>query len=329
MPTRVLALAGALLVCVPAARAAQQIPFPADKNQRLEELGTAFTVKGRIRIPRRVSIEAMRAITIAGSGDDATLEISGNVNMRAATGGHIEFRDVWVELTPECKEISLANCIFRGRGGIRPSQDGPCETKISLEKVEADRSASLTIEASNGSILMDGCFLDGPLVLRGVARSETVKSGFTVAVYGSSGKEQDRVRGLLGGITVEGVKDGTIRTCDIAGPQAVFADNRKLFLDGNNLRSKRVEFRTTSAGLFAGLKVTKSDFRAEKIVLTAPVQPNATERLTFESCYIRGLEDLDTIRLEVLEDSGNSASGVTAVLRDIRPQPHGLAGVEK
>jgi hypothetical protein len=30
----------------------------------------------------------------------------------------------------------------------------------------------------------------------------------------------------------------------------------------------------------------------------------------------------------MLEDSENSESGVTAVLRDVCPQPHGLAGLE-
>jgi hypothetical protein len=305
-----------------------QIPFPVDKNQRLEELGDTFTVTGRIRIPRRVSIEAMRAIIIKGEGADATLEISGNVKMRAATGGRIEFRDVWVELTPECKEINLALCTFKGRGGIRPSPDGPSETKIFFEQVESERSASLTIEASRGSLLMDQCFLDGPLVLRGVARSETVKSGFTVAVYGSSGKDQDdRVRGLFGGVIVEGVKDGTIRTCDMDGPQALFIDNWNLTFDGNNVRTKLAEFRSTGAG-FSGVKITKSDFRAERLVLSSPRQEDKVERLTFDNCYFRGLQDLDTIRKEMLADSENSDSGVVAILRDARSQPHGLAGLE-
>jgi hypothetical protein len=312
----------------PAALASAQIPFPIDKNQRLEELGDAFKVTGRMRIPRRLSIEAMRALTITGEGDGATLEISGNVKMRAATGGQIEFRNVWVELTPECKEISLANCIFKGRGGVRPSPDGPSDTRIFFEAVEIERSASMTIEASGGSILMDRCYLDGPLVLRGMPRSETVKSGFTVSVYGSSGKVDGRVRGLLGGITVEGIKDGTIRTCDMAGPQAVFIDDRKLTFDGNNVRTKRAEFRNTVNSGFDGLKITKTDFRAEKLVLSSPVQEDRLERLMFDNCYFRGLEELGTIRNEMLEDAENSKSSALAVMRDIRPQPHGLAGVE-
>lgn len=311
-----------------ASLASAQVPFPVDKNQRLEELGDTFKVQGRMRIPRHVSLEAMRALTIQGEGDGATLEISGNVKLRAATGGHVEFRDVWVELTPECREITLGDCLFKGRGGIRPSPDGPSDAKIFFERVEVERGASMTIEASGGSILMDGCFLDGALVLRGIARSETVKSGFTIAVYGSSGKDQNRVRGLLGGITVEGIKDGTIRTCDMAGPQALFADNRKLTFDGNNVRAKRVEFRNTAGGGFGGLKITKTDFRPEKLVLSSPRQEGKSERLTFDGCYFGGLEDPGTIRGEMLEDAENSQSGALAILRDVRPQPHGLAGVE-
>jgi hypothetical protein len=282
-----------------------------------------------VRIPRHVSIEAMRAITIRGEGEGATLEISGKVDMRAATGGQIEFRDVWVELTPECKEISLANCLFKGRGGVRPSPDGPCDMKIAFEGVELASGASMTLEATGGSILMDRCFLDGPLVVRGIPRSETVKSNLTLSIYGSTGKDgQGRARGLLGGLTVEGIKDGTIRTCDIAGPQALFLDNRKLVLDGSNARAKRVEFRSTAGGGFGGVKVSKTDFRAEKLVLSAPVKEKKTERLTFESCWFRALEDIDTIRREMLEDAENSESGVLAVLREIRAQPHGFAGLE-
>ena len=318
----------ALALSVLGSLASAQVPFPVDQNQRLEELGDSFVVKGRMRVPRRVSLECMRAIKIKGDGPDATLEISGNVKMRAATGGEIEFRDVWVELTPECKEIHLANCVFRGRGGVRPSPDGPSDTSIFFEKVETERSAAMTIEAIGGSILMDGCNLAGPLVLRGVPRSETVKSGFTVAVYGSSGKEQDRIKGLLGGVTIEGLKDGTIRTCDLAGPQALFIDNRKLALDGNNIRPKLAEFRNTTSGGFGGLKITKTDFRPEKLVLTSPPQAEKTDRLTFDGCFFRGLEDPDTIRKEMLEDSLNSKSGALAVLKDVRGQPHGLAGLE-
>jgi hypothetical protein len=325
---RVLAVACLLASSALAPRAAAQVPFPIDKNQRLEDLGDAFTVTGRMRIPRRISVESMRALTIKGEGADATLEVSGNVKLRAATGGKIEFQGVWLELTPECKEIHLADCLFKGRGGIRPSPDGPSETKIFLERVDFERSASLTIEASSGSILMDGCSLEGPLVLRGVQRSDTVKSGFTVAIYGSSGRDRDRVKGLLGGVTLKGIKEGTIRTCDLAGPQALFVDDRKLSFDGNNARAKRVEFRSTTSGGFGDLKITKSDFRPKKLVLSSPKAEDVSERLTFDNCYFRGIEDPGTLRKEMLEDSENSESGVTAVLRDVRPQPHGLAGLE-
>jgi hypothetical protein len=323
----------ALLAClfvgfVLASRAGAQVPFPVDQSQRLEELGDTFTVSGRMRIPRRVSIEAMRALTIQGEGTDATLEISGHVKLRAATGGKIEFKNVWLELTPECREINLADCLFKGRGGIRPSPEGPSEAKVFFERVDSERGSALTIEASNGSILMDGCSLDGPLVLRGVSRSETVKSGLTVAIYGSSGRDQDRIKGLLGGVTVEGIKDGTIRTCDLAGPLALFADNRKLAFDGNNARAKRVEFKNTASGGFGGLKITKSDFRPKKLVLSSPRQEGLTERLTFETCYFRGIEDPSTLRKEMLEDAENSESGALAVLRDVRPRPNGLAGLE-
>jgi hypothetical protein len=323
-----LVLACALGSSLLASRAAAQVPFPIDKNARLEDLGDKFTVTGRMRVPRRFSIESMRALVIKGDGPDATLEVSGNLKMRAATGGKIEFQSVWLELTPECKEIHLADCLFKGRGGIRPSPDGPSETKIFFERVDFERGSSLTIEASNGSILMDGCTLDGPLVLRGVSRSETVKSGFTVEVYGSSGKTQDRIRGLLGGVTIEGIKDGTIRTCDLAGPQALFIDNRKLYFDGNNARAKRVEFRNTATGLFADVKITKSDFRPKKLVVSSPRVEGVSERLTFDGCYFRGIEDPGTLRKEMLEDSENSESGATAILRDVRAQPHGLAGLE-
>jgi hypothetical protein len=308
--------------------AAQRVPFPIDQNQRLEDLGGTFTVTGRMRIPRRIAIEAMRALAIEGEGAEATLEVSGNVKMRAATGGKIEFHNVWLELTPECKEIRLADCLFKGRGGIRPSPDGPCETKVFFERVDFERSASLTIEASSGSILMDGCSLDGPLVLRGVPRSETVKSGLTVAIYGSSGRDQDRIKGLLGGVTVEGIKDGTIRTCDLAGPQALFVDNRKLLFDGNNARAKLVEFRSTTSGGFGGLRIDKSDFRPKKLVLSAPPAEGVSERITFDSCYFRGITELETLRKEMLADSENSESCVMAVLRDVHPQPLGLAGLE-
>lgn len=317
----------ALVLLAPLASA--QVPFPTEQNARLEELGSVFTVTGRQRVPRRLTIECFRAVKIQGMGDDATLEISGNLKLRAATGGKIEFVDVWVELTPECKGISLGDCLFRGKGGIRPSPDGPIDAKLELERVEIDDTAAMTLEASGGSILMDGCWTRGPLTIRGVNRSATTKSSLTLAIYGSSGEVERRIRGLLGGITIEGLKDGTIRTCDIAGPLALFQDNRKLALDGCNVRAKRVEFKNTAAGGFGGLEITKNDFRAEQLVLTAPFQSGKQERLTFETCYFRGLEDLDTIRKEMLDDALDSETGAVAVLKDIRAEPMGLAGTAK
>ena len=322
-------LAPALFLAALAAPAAAQVPFPTEQNARLEELGTVFNVTGRMRVPRRVSLEAFRAIKIQGQGDDATLEISGSVKFRAATGGKIEFQNVWVEFTPECKAITFGDVLFKGKGGIRPSPDGPADVKFEFERLETENTASVTLECSGGSILMDGCWTRGPLVIRGVARSATTKSGLTLAIYGSSGEVERRIRGLLGGVTIEGLKDGTIRTCDIAGPEARFIDNRKLTFDGNNVRARRVEFRNTESGGFAGLKITKTDFRAEKLVLGSPFQADKQERLTFETCYFRGLEDLDTIRTEMLEDALNSETSALAVLRDIRSTPLGLAGTEK
>lgn len=313
-----------------ASLASAQTPFPTDKNSRLEEIDDTFVVTGRMHIARRLKVECLKAITIQGEGEDATLSIAGNVKMRAATGGKIEFRDVWVELTPECKEISLANCIFTGKGGIRPSPEGPSAAKIKLEALESARSASVTIEASSGNLLMDRCWLDGPLVIRGIPKSEKAKSTLTLSIYGSSGlDEHRRPRGLYGGLTVEGIKDGTIRTCDIDGPEALFLNNKKLFFDGNNARTDRVEFKNTVNGKFGGLKITKTDFRTKELVLSSPPQGNKAERLTLDKCYFRGLEDLETIRGEMLKDFENSESGVVAILRDVCEEAQNFAGSEE
>jgi hypothetical protein len=326
--TRILIVLAALAFLLPSVTA--QTPFPTDKNSRLEELGDTLTVTGRMRIPRRLKIECLRAITIEGSGDDATLEISGKVKMRAATGGKIEFRDVWVELTPECKEITLAQCIFTGKGGIRPSPDGPSQAKINFEQVEIESTASLTIEATSGNILMDRCGLEGPLVIRGIPKSEKAKSTLTLSIYGSAWRDQQgKAHGILGGIIVEGIRDGTIRTCDMAGPEALFIDNKKLTFDGNNARADLFEFRNSANGKFGGLKITKTDFRTPKLVLSSPPQGKKAERLTLDKCYFGGLEDLDAIRDERLHDFENSESGVVAILRDVCAEPHNFAGEEE
>jgi hypothetical protein len=95
------------------------------------------------------------------------------------------------------------------------------------------------------------------------------------------------------------------------------------------VRAKRVEFKNTASGGFAGIKITKNDFRADKLVVLSPPQAEKQERLTFETCYLRGLEDIATLRKEMLEDAENSESGALAVLRDVRSAPLGLAGTEK
>lgn len=324
---RTIPLLTAVLATLGAPALAQGGPFPTDKNTRIEDEGAIYTVAGRQRIPRRVSITAMRAITIQGEGEGAVLEVSGDLKLQPATGGRIELKDLWLEITPECRDLELRSCAFTGKGGIRPSPDGPNDTRIFMSNVEFERGTTMTLEASGGDVDMLACFFDGPLVLRGIPRSERAGSTLVVSMLSSKGGQNGRPKGVLGGITVEGLKEALIRNCDIAGPEALFVDNGKLTFDGNNARAARVEFKNSSYGKFKGLDVKNCDFRTPALVFTCPTLGKKAERIVIDHSYFGGSEDPDTIKREKLSDQENNPeTGALTILKDVCTVPLGLGG---
>ncbi len=308
-----------LLVALPLAA---QTPFPADRTTDLREDGATYTVEGRVKIPRNVSITALRQMTVRGNGTDSVLELSGALKLKAATGGKIKLIDVWLELTPDCKELVLSHVQFFGRGGIRPAPDGPADTKIFMEYTDFLERATLTLEMTGGELDIQSSRMTTTATIRGIPRSEKSNSKLDVMILGCTGREQ----GLLDGLVIESAKSVLVRNCDIAGSESRFVDNEKLDFDGNNARCRALEFRQTTFGGFKRTKVHNTDFTTPRVLFHAPTDGDKAERLKLDHCYFDGMEDPATIKERLIEDAERDPeNGVLIQFSRISPTPLGLA----
>ncbi len=305
-------------------------PFPLDKTIEIKELGQTFTVEGRQYVPRNVKITNLRACKIRKKGDEpAVIEVDGPLKLKALTGGRISFEDVWLEIGPECKEVTLSHVEFKGNGGIRPSEKGPGKARIFMEYVYFYGRASMTLSQKQGKVDMQSSHSDAPLTIHGARKSEKSESKLVFQMMGCKGQENGRPIGILGGMTCDGVKEILARNNDFGGQTTTFKDCSKVMFDGNNARSNTTEFHQSAYGKFGGTTIKNNDFDSQ-IVFNTPSKGGKAERVKLDHNWYRGLTQEDDILREMVVDNRRNAEiGVKAVFEKVCPRPLGLGGDRK
>jgi hypothetical protein len=305
------------------APARAQDPFPTDKTVELAEDGKRWFVRGRQVIPPSVSVMNMRATTIQGYDEESVIEVGGSLTLKAVKGGTVVLDNVWIELTPQTKEIYFTNCRFKG-GGLRTSPRGATSAKIYCDAVDFDEQASCSFNFAAGSLDFYNGGTFQPLVIRGVPQSDKAGNKARVALQAWNGTERAIRRGLI----VEGIADVLVRNCNLMGELTRFADWNKLDFDGNYAHSTLTQFEQPGYGRFRGTSVHNVDFGGEKIEFRCPAKEGKAEKLQVDHCWFRGMTEPATICKSMLrEHTSDPAIGVEIGFKRICPQPLGLGGL--
>lgn len=304
------------------APAVEAKPFPL-KTVTLKTDGETFFVEGRMVIPSNAKVVSLRATTVTGRGDDATLVIEGELQMRAVTGGSVVLENVKLELARGFHALSLMQTEMRGTGGIVSDEKDAHEGTVYVSGSKFVGSTKVALRMTGGTAAFSGCNFAQQVSIQGVPRSEKAPSQLEFGMQGCKGDKE----GVLGGLRVVGIKEANLAFNDLAGAECLFSDVEKLKLYGNNVRSERCEFAQSKPGRFGGSDIEADDFRSKRIVLTAPPKPGAPERVKFTSCWFGGGTDAKAIRAELFEDAGTDPKiGAIAELQKVVATPVGMGG---
>lgn len=316
-------LAALALVALATGAAAQRgQPLPVEKTATLREDDAVWYIDGRQRIPRTATLTSLRRGRIVGRGEGAVLEVEGGLDLRAVTGGEVVIQDVWVEPLAGCKGLTLLNCRFEGKGGLRTSSLGPAKAKLILNKSRFVGSAELDLELTAGQVALMGFGSEAPVRIACAVEEGERPGKLELTAVGCQGKQA----GFDGGLRVEGVREVLVRHCDLAGELSVFADCPKLTFDGNHARSARIEVRHSEPRSFSRTEISNTDFRCKELILFQPAK-STPQKVQLVRCYFDGLLDEDRIRAELVEDCGRDThSGVLADFAKIQEDPLGFGG---
>lgn len=316
-----------LMLCWTARDAAAQQPFPTDKTTTLREEGTSYFVEGRVKIPSSVDISSLRATHIVGRGEDAVLEVSGSLELKAVTGGEVILENVWIELAPDCKSLYFSRCTFRS-GGIRSGEGVATSAKIFGENNWFENQARFELSVAAADVAIHGGGSRRPFVLRGVPLSDKSTNKSRLFMLSWNGNENGRQKGLNGGLEVDGVADVLIRNCVIRGAQTRLASCPKLEFDGNLVLSSKAEFVQSAYGRFGTTRIANTDFKLDdKLRLVSPAQGKKAERLLLDHCWFGGpTEPAEITGPIVVDQTVDPSTGVLATYKKTSPTPNGLAG---
>jgi hypothetical protein len=277
-----------------AAAHAQREPLPVGKSIELKEDGRRYTVEGRVRIAGDTSIGVLKAAEIEGLGQDAVIELSGALSLKANLGGKVELENVWIELQPDARELALSDVRFRS-GGVRCTERGVRAPKILAVEAWFQAKAGFDLAVYGGEIDLQQCSFSLPLSIKGLAESDKIPNKTDLELIGA--------RGIHLGLTIDGVKNVTVRHCDIAGDLALLSNWGKLTFDGNNVRTPRIEFAQPAYGRFSGATVIKNcDFHCDEITFKCPTDGDKAEKFTLDHNWYRGLTDTKAIVERIVVD---------------------------
>ncbi len=309
-------------------RALAQEPFPTDKTTTLRAEGASYVVEGRCKIPASVDIVSLRATRIVGRGEEAVLEVSGSLELKAVTGGEVLLENVWIELAADCKSLYFSRCSFKS-GGIRTADGAPTSAKVFGENNWFENSASFDVAVTAADIAVHGGGSRKPFVVRGLPVSEKAANRSRLFMLSWNGQENGRQKGLNGGLEVDGVADVLIRNCIVRGAQTRLANCAKLEFDGNLVLSSRAEFVQSAYGRFGSTRISNTDFRLDdKLRLISPAQEKKAERLLLDHCWFGGpVEPAEVTGPIVVDQTIDPSTGVLAIYKKTSPTPNGLAGL--
>jgi len=300
-------------------------PFPLT-NATLKTDGARYYVEGRVRLSRNQTVTSLRRMTLVGRGENAVLEVSGKLEIKAATGGRCTIENLTIELMPDCKDFLLTEADLSGSSAIVTGLEGPANCEVYLQHLSLRGATRIELEMAGGQVDLQNSFVGSPVVIRGVHPSEKNRAKLKVIVL----ENKTASGGLVGGLLLEEAWDALVRNNDLAGERTRISNCRKLDFDGNNLRSARFELLQASVKDFAKTKVQSCDFQSGDTRIYAPgdpEEPEKLERFTIHTSWFGGETDADTIRRERVIDGGREeGNGMLVTFKKTSSRMRGLGG---
>ncbi len=304
------------------------IPFPVHRSTSLDKEGTVYFIEGRVRIPKGIEISVQKDIRIVGRGKNAVLEVAGELQVHGTFELRVSIQDVRIELSPVFGEVHIDACVMGGSGGVFTDPEKPADGRLFIENTTFNTPATVDITFSANQIDLQRVLANAPVKIRAVdpgpGKPNKVKLMLMHCWYAPKTDG-----GFMGGLSVEGVYDATIRNNLIRGKRCVMTDCDKLTFDANKVKSPSLEFTQTESGRFNKSKMQKCDIYSARVSLSAPADGKSIERLTIDKCWFRGETTESVLRETVFNDrDDNPEVGVRAKFKKISKSINGLAGKE-
>lgn len=313
----------ALLSLTLAAAAQRGVPIPLEKDLVNRDDGVTWIVEGRQRIPSHVTLSSLRACRIQGAGADAVLEVEGELDLRAATGGTIDVEGVWIEPVAGCKGLTLLNLRFQGSGGLRTAEGAVVETDIMLQSSAFEGDARCDMGLFGGELVLMSVGSQAPLVVRGLTDDKQKRNALELVVDSCKAPARD----LTGGLVVEGVKQVRVSNSELGGQESRLVDCGKVEFVANLVRSRRMEFRYSTPKSFKGVRIDAVDFACGELVLRQPTSGSDPEKVRLSDCWFDDRPTQEEVRQHMLRDaSSDPENGALGNLVDLHAAPLGLGG---
>jgi hypothetical protein len=306
-------------------RAGEEIPFPVRASTSANADDAVYYVEGRQRIDMGTCINVRQGIRVVGRGDDATLEIAGELVCEGQPRQEITLENLRLELCERFQSVRLewvhlVNC------RIEVPKESTVSGRLTIDSSVVD--GSIRVNFYDGEIRFLNSEFKGSVELNGVPWKGKDASAVEVQILDCSGRDDklDINPGIRGGLVIASVPDVTVRGSWIDGARTEFVDCRTVKFDGNTVLGGITCFRQTASGNFKRTKISKCDFYEGRVVLEAP--RDGKDKVVVDKCWFRGLTRKSDILQQALSDgTTDEKSGANALFRKINERPLGIGGI--
>lgn len=315
----------------------EEQPFPLETTT-LKTDGARYYVEGRVRIPFNQTITSLRHMTLVARGAGAVIEVSGKLEIKAATGGRSTIQNVTIEIMPDCKDLLVTEANFSGNAAVVTGERGPANCEVYLQNLTLSDAARIELEMSGGQVDLQDSYVYTPVKIVGVNPSEKNRAKLKVLLLNNKPGGVDPVTGsgggggagLAGGLHLENAYDALVRNNDLVGGATLIKDCQKLDFDGNNVRSGKFDLVQPDVKLFKKTKIQNCDFQSRTTRIFAPrnpQKPDKLERIFIHGSWFQGTTEPEEIRQKhVLDSLREEENGMLVSFKKVSPRMRGLGG---
>ncbi len=305
-----------LLLAGAAAFADDAKPLPLAKSVILASGGSYF-VEGRQEISWGQELSVQKGTRISGRGEEATLVVSGALQVRGIFGDSVTIENLVIEVAEKCERVHL-EAVKLESCTIRTPAGKACEARVHLEEAVLENSP-VELRLTKGEVTILNSRTKGPLNLVGVPEEGKERAVFKAFVNGCN-VDRD--------FHADGLSDLVVRACAIYGTSVGFKDCDVLTFDANIVNSPSILFEQSRAGGFKRTKLQKSDFHGGQLVFKAPRDGAKKDQIPVDKCWFQGRTKKEEILGKDIRDGHtDEKSGAFVVFLKINERELKLGGM--